>query len=139
MDLYELQKQVCVNVDGAPLLLDGGAAGKQAAAPKPLQKKANDKPRIKVVFNKSSDTQEEDDKAKKENPVNKKKDGEGISRKKAAAFTSVLTARSKVTILLSILVRFYLNVSWVAVLWSKYDPFSTGCLWSDEQTKGADC
>lgn len=89
------KKQVCVNVDGAPLLLDGGAAGKQAAAPKPLQKKANDKPRIKIVFNKSSDTQEEDDKAKKENPVNKKKDGEGISRKKAAAFTSVLTARSK--------------------------------------------
>lgn len=90
------KKQVCVNVDGAPLLLDGVAAGKRAGAPKPHQKKVNVKPKPEEVIDISSDTQVEDiAKAKQENPVNKKKDGEGASRKKAAAFTSVLTARSK--------------------------------------------
>ncbi|GLT77963.1 hypothetical protein SLA2020_495160 [Shorea laevis] len=90
------KKQVCVNVDGAPLLLDGVAAGKRAGAPKPHQKKVNVKPKPEEVIDISPDTQVEDiAKAKQENPVNKKKDGEGASRKKAAAFTSVLTARSK--------------------------------------------
>lgn len=102
MGLSEMQKQVCVNVDGAPLLLDGVAAGagKRAGAPKPPpQKKVNVKPKPEEVINISPDIEEADAKAKQENHVNKKKDGEGSSRKKAPAFTSVLTARSKVTFL----------------------------------------
>lgn len=96
MGLSELQKQVCVNVDGAPLLLDGVAAGKRAGAPKPPQKKVIVKPKPEEVVEISPDTQENDAKAKQENPDNKKRDGEVTAKKKAAAFTSVLTARSKV-------------------------------------------
>jgi hypothetical protein len=99
MGRSKLQKQVCVNVDGAPLLLDGVAAGKRAGAPKPPQKKVNVKPKPEELIDISPDIEEADAKAKQENPVNKKKDGEGSSRKKAPAFTSVLTARSKVTFL----------------------------------------
>ncbi|XP_062166699.1 G2/mitotic-specific cyclin S13-7-like [Alnus glutinosa] len=89
------KKQVCVNVDGAPLLLDGVAARKRAGAPKPPQKKVIVKPKPEEVVEISPDTQENDAKAKQENPENKKKDGEVTAKKKAAAFTSVLTARSK--------------------------------------------
>ncbi len=79
--------------------MDGVAAAKKpGAAPKPPQRKAMVKPKPVEVINISPDTQEVDDaKAKKENPVEKKKDGgEGTSKKKAHAFSSVLTARSKV-------------------------------------------
>lgn len=96
------QKQVCVNVDGAPLLLDGVAAGKKAGAPKPPQKKAIVKPKAEEVIVISPDTRDDVTKAKLENPGNKKNDGGGLSRKKAHAFTSVLTARSKVTFLFSL-------------------------------------
>ncbi|KAG6690995.1 hypothetical protein I3842_10G041800 [Carya illinoinensis] len=89
------KKQVCVNVDGAPLLLDGVAAGKKAGAPKPPQKKAIVKPKAEEVIVISPDTRDDVTKAKLENPGNKKNDGGGLSRKKAHAFTSVLTARSK--------------------------------------------
>ena len=83
-----LQKQVCVNVD----------AGKKAGgAPKPPQKKATVKPKPVEVIDVSPDTQEDDAKPKQENnPIIKKKDGEARSGKKAHAFSSVLTARSKV-------------------------------------------
>lgn len=93
-----LQKQVCVKVGGAPLLLDGGAAGKRAVAPKP-QKKAAVRPKPEEAIVISPDTQDDDARAKLENPVNKKKDGEEMMRKKAHAFTAVLTARSKVAFL----------------------------------------
>ncbi|KAM4079849.1 hypothetical protein ACJW30_09G146100 [Castanea mollissima] len=81
------KKQVCVNVD----------AGKKAGgAPKPPQKKATVKPKPVEVIDISPDTQEDDAKPKQENiPVIKKKDGEARSGKKAHAFSSVLTARSK--------------------------------------------
>ncbi|XP_041024640.1 G2/mitotic-specific cyclin S13-7 [Juglans microcarpa x Juglans regia] len=88
------KKQFCVNVDGAPLLLDGVAAGKRAVAPKP-QKKAAVKPKPGEAVVISPDTEDDGAKAKQENPINKKKDGEEMLRKKAHAFTSVLTARSK--------------------------------------------
>lgn len=86
-------------MDGAPLLLDGVAAGKRAGAAKPPQKKVTVKTKPEEVVVISPDSQENDAKAKQENPVNKKKDGEGLSRKKAHAFSSVLTARSKVIFL----------------------------------------
>nr|XP_023919243.1 G2/mitotic-specific cyclin S13-7-like [Quercus suber]POF01853.1 g2/mitotic-specific cyclin s13-6 [Quercus suber] len=81
------KKQVCVNVD----------AGKKAGgAPKPPQKKATVKPKPVEVIDVSPDTQEDDAKPKQENnPIIKKKDGEARSGKKAHAFSSVLTARSK--------------------------------------------
>ncbi|KAG6619649.1 hypothetical protein I3842_Q092100 [Carya illinoinensis] len=67
-------KQVCVNVDGAPLLLDG-----------PPQKKAIVKPKAEEVIVISPDTRDDVTKAKLENPGNKKNDGGGLSRKKAHA------------------------------------------------------
>lgn len=116
-----LQKQVCVNVD----------AGKKAGgAPKPPQKKATVKPKPVEVINISPDTQEDDAKPKQENnPTIKKKDGEARSGKKAHAFSSVLTARSKVKF------QFLLLFCCLIVLqiWGtkKSDPILLGCLWSD--------
>ncbi|KAE8100190.1 hypothetical protein FH972_018115 [Carpinus fangiana] len=88
------KKQVCVNVDGAPLLLDELPPEKDPGHQSHLRRKLmlSQSPRMIDI---SPDIEEADAKAKQENPVNKKKDGEGSSRKKAPAFTSVLTARSK--------------------------------------------
>lgn len=101
--ILNVQKQVCVNVKGpVPVHVDG--VKRAAEVPKAVvaQKKVNVvKPKAKEVIEISPDTEEEIDlKAKQEKPVNKKKEGaEGTSRKKAPTLTSVLTARSKVRIL----------------------------------------
>lgn len=115
-----LQKQVCVNVD----------AGKKAGgAPKPPQKKATVKPKPVEVIDISPDTQEDDAKPKQENnPIIKKKDGEARSGKKAHAFSSVLTARSKVKFhLLLFCCLIVLQISGT----KKSDPILLGCLRSD--------
>uniref|UniRef100_A0A2N9F4D0 B-like cyclin n=1 Tax=Fagus sylvatica TaxID=28930 RepID=A0A2N9F4D0_FAGSY len=89
--------QLLANAQAAAAAENTKQAKKAGAAPKPPQKKASVKPKPVEVINISPDTQVVDDaKAKKENPVEKKKDGgEGTSKKKAHAFSSVLTARSK--------------------------------------------
>lgn len=83
-------------MDGAPPVLEGVAAAKRnEVVPKAagVQKKANVKPKKpQEVIQINSDTDE--DVVKK--PVNRKKEGEGPSKKKAPTLTSVLTARSKV-------------------------------------------
>ncbi|KAK9941976.1 hypothetical protein M0R45_007666 [Rubus argutus] len=86
------KKQVCVNVNGGPAVLDELAAVRRAEVPKAVQKKVvNVKPKAKEVIEISPDTEEGlFEKAKQE----KKK--EGASKKKAApTLTAVLTARSK--------------------------------------------
>ena len=89
--LFVVQKQVCVNVNGASAVLDEVVPVKRAEAPKPVAKKlviVRSKP--KEVIEISPDTEEVEN-AKPE----KKK--EGASKKKAApTLSSVLTARSKV-------------------------------------------
>ncbi|KAL3533492.1 hypothetical protein ACH5RR_007013 [Cinchona calisaya] len=83
------KKCMAVNVEGAAVVSDAvlpqpGKAKKPAA-----QKKAVAKPKPEAVIEVSSDSSE----VKKEN--NKKKTGEGASRKTAPTLTSTLTARSK--------------------------------------------
>lgn len=90
-----MQKQVCVNVEGAAPLLDVVAAGKRNGVPKVAQKKANAKTKHpEEVVEISPDTEEKVQKQDK--PLARKKEGEGPSKKKAPTLTSVLTARSKV-------------------------------------------
>ncbi|GLT27993.1 hypothetical protein SLA2020_029540 [Shorea laevis] len=98
------KKNVCVNVDKAAApsvpVLNGAAVVKKATAPKVAQKKVTVKPpKVPEVIEISSDTEEgvKDNKPEKEKKekVNKKKEGEGSSKKKAPTLTSVLTARSK--------------------------------------------
>ncbi|XWS65293.1 hypothetical protein CRYUN_Cryun05aG0080800 [Craigia yunnanensis] len=99
------KKNVCVNVDKAPVL-DGAAVPKRAAAaPKPAQKKPIAKPKPAEVIEISPDTEEAVE--VKEKKVKEKKDkvsvnnnkkvteGEGSSKKKVHTLTSALTARSK--------------------------------------------
>ncbi|KAL5546725.1 hypothetical protein UlMin_006412 [Ulmus minor] len=85
------KKQVCVKVDGAAP--QGAAPAKRAGVTKAAQKKVIVKPKPVEVIEISPDTEEV--KKKEDKPVNKKKDGEGCSRKKAPTLSSVLTARSK--------------------------------------------
>ncbi|CAK9188543.1 unnamed protein product [Ilex paraguariensis] len=85
------KKSVAVNLDGA-VVVDGVKRAKGAAARKPAQKKVTVKPKPENVIEITSDSEEE---VKKDKGVNKKKSGEGSSRKKAPTLTSVLTARSK--------------------------------------------
>ncbi|XP_038881434.1 G2/mitotic-specific cyclin S13-7-like [Benincasa hispida] len=88
------KKQVHVNVDGAAPILDGGVVAiKKAGAPKPAHKKVAIKPTSEVIEI-SPDTVEKVQ-AKEVKCANKKKEGEGVSKKKAQTLTSVLTARSK--------------------------------------------
>ncbi|XP_015897952.3 G2/mitotic-specific cyclin S13-7 [Ziziphus jujuba] len=93
------KKQVCVKVDGAPPVLEAVAAAKRnGVVPKAaVQKKATVKPKKpQEVIEINSDTDEDDVVNKQEKPVvNRKKDGEGPSKKKAPTLTSVLTVRSK--------------------------------------------
>ena len=102
MGFFEIQKNVCVNVDKAPVL-DGAAVPKRAdAAPKPVQKKPTAKPKPAEVIEISPDTEEAVEvKEKKDKvPVNNNKkvtEGEGSSKKKVHTLTSALTARSKVS------------------------------------------
>ena len=108
MGFFEIQKNVCVNVDKAPVL-DGAAVPKRAAAaPKPAQKKPIAKPKPAEVIEISPDTEEavevkeKKDQEKKDDmvPVNNNKkvtEGEGSSKKKVHTLTSALTARSKVS------------------------------------------
>ncbi|KAF3442168.1 hypothetical protein FNV43_RR16084 [Rhamnella rubrinervis] len=88
------KKQVCVNMEGAAPVLDVVAAGKRNAVPKVVQKKGNAKPKqAEKIIEISPDTEEKVQKQDK--PLNRKKEGEGPSKKKAPTLTSVLTARSK--------------------------------------------
>ncbi|XP_022742530.1 G2/mitotic-specific cyclin S13-7-like [Durio zibethinus] len=94
------KKNICVNVDKAPVL-DGGAVPKRAAAPKPAQKKPTTKPKPAEVIEISPDTDQEavevEEKKDKVPVKNNKKvtEGERSSKKKAQTLTSALTARSK--------------------------------------------
>jgi hypothetical protein len=92
--LFDIQKQVCVNVNGGPAVLDELAAVRRAEVPKAVPKKVvNVKPKAKEVIEISPDTEE----GLFENAKQEKKK-EGASKKKAApTLTAVLTARSKVT------------------------------------------
>ncbi|KAL6988075.1 hypothetical protein U1Q18_013820 [Sarracenia purpurea var. burkii] len=106
-DIGNLTKAVPVNVDGAPIVVDGvaAAAGRGGAAvPKAAaaQKKVTVKPKPDAVIEISPDTEEKEEAQKEKKPVivdnnnNNKKTGEGSSRKKKAqTLTSILTARSK--------------------------------------------
>lgn len=89
-------------MDGAPPVLEAVAAAKRnGVVPKAaVQKKATVKPKKpQEVIEINSDTDEDDVVNKQEKPVvNRKKDGEGPSKKKAPTLTSVLTVRSKVYI-----------------------------------------
>ncbi|XAR48301.1 hypothetical protein NMG60_11031067 [Bertholletia excelsa] len=76
----------------APVNVDKAAAVKVPKAPQP-QRKVTVKPKAEPVIEISPDTAEED--LKKEKPENKKKSGQGSSRKNVQTLTSVLTARSK--------------------------------------------
>ncbi|XWS58970.1 hypothetical protein CRYUN_Cryun08bG0079900 [Craigia yunnanensis] len=97
------KKNVCVNVDKAPVI-DGAAVPKRAAvAPKPVQKKPTAKPKPVEVIEISPDTEkavevkEKKDEKKDKVPVNNNKkvtEGEGLSKKKLHTLTSALTARS---------------------------------------------
>lgn len=92
-----MQKQVPVTVDGAAPILDAGvaAANKKVALPKQAQKKAVVvKPKPEVI--EISPDSVKEDRGKEEKCGNKKKDGEGASKKNTQTLTSVLTARSKV-------------------------------------------
>jgi len=83
--VLELQKQVCANVGGpAPI-----AVAKRV--PKPAQKKVTVKPKPQevIVIEESAD---------KEIQKDKKKEEDCKSKKDSQAFSSVLTARSKVDI-----------------------------------------
>ncbi|KAJ0041916.1 hypothetical protein Pint_18491 [Pistacia integerrima] len=82
------KKQVCVNVDKAPLLVEGLPVGKKPVAAKAAQKKVSVKPKPQEVIEIISDTEEEV-KPKKQNA---KKEKDGSSKK---TLSSVLTARSK--------------------------------------------
>ncbi|GMN53180.1 hypothetical protein TIFTF001_022323 [Ficus carica] len=83
------KKQACVNVVPAGHKRD-------EEVPK-LNQKRPDKPKPQQELIEISSDSDDDAKKKQEinKPVNKKKDGEGGSRKKAPTLTSVLTARSK--------------------------------------------
>ncbi|XP_022966120.1 G2/mitotic-specific cyclin S13-7-like [Cucurbita maxima] len=88
------KKQVPVSVDGAAPILDGGVvAVKKAGAPKAAPKKVVSKPKAEVIEI-SPDTVEKD-RGKEVKCGNKKKEGEGVSKKKAQTLTAVMTARSK--------------------------------------------
>lgn len=90
-----IQKQVPVSIDGAAPILDTGVVVvKKAGGPKPAPKKVIIKPTSEVI-DISPDTVEKVEK-KEVKCANKKKEGEGPSKKKAQTLTSVLTARSKV-------------------------------------------
>lgn len=87
------KKAVCVNVDGAPIITDGEAAGKAPVVAKAAaQKKVTIKPKPEQVIEISPDS----DEVKQEKPVSKKKGREGSSKKNVKTMTSILTARSKV-------------------------------------------
>ncbi|XVF40875.1 hypothetical protein PTKIN_Ptkin01aG0151800 [Pterospermum kingtungense] len=93
------KKNVCVNVDKAPVnAVDGAAVAKRvAAAPKPSQKKPTAKPKPEKVIEISPDTEQVVEKKDKV-PVNNNKkvtEGAGSSKEKAHTLTSALTARSK--------------------------------------------
>ena len=92
--LFVVQKQVCVNVNGGPAVLDELVPVRRAEAPKPVQKKlVIVKPKPKEVIEISPETEE--GLIEKAKPEKKK---EGASKKKTApTLSSVLTARSKVT------------------------------------------
>ncbi|KAK6244355.1 hypothetical protein QUC31_010764 [Theobroma cacao] len=96
------KKNVCVNVDKAPVPDGNNAAPKRAAAaPKPAQKKPTAKPKPVEVIEISPDAEdavqvkEKKDKVPVNNIDKKATAGEGSSKKKAHSLTSVLTARSK--------------------------------------------
>lgn len=106
---FEIQKNVCVNVDKAPAVLDGAAVPKRAAAPpKPAQKKPTAKPKTEQVIEISPDTEEAVEVKQKKDKVpvnnNKKKvtEREGSSKKKSHTLTSALTARSKASFFFSL-------------------------------------
>lgn len=90
-------------MEGAAPVLDVVAAGKRNGVPKVVQKKANAKPKQhEEVIEISPDTEEKVQKQDK--PLNRKKEGEGPSKKKAPTLTSVLTARSKVMLFFFIII-----------------------------------
>lgn len=81
--VLELQRQACANVAGpAPI-----AVAKRV--PKPGQKKVTVKPKPEEVI-------DIEDSSDKDVLKDKKKEGDRKSKKNSQAFTSVLTARSKV-------------------------------------------
>lgn len=90
----ENKRPHCVNLDGAPMAVDGGAAAKAPAMARPVPvqvpKKVTIKPKPEEVIEISPDTEEQ----VKQKPENKKKVGEGSLRRNRT-LTSVLTARSK--------------------------------------------
>ncbi|XP_044506160.1 G2/mitotic-specific cyclin S13-7-like [Mangifera indica] len=89
------KKQVCANVDKAPVPVDGPPVGKKPVAAKAAQKKVNVKPKPQEVIEISPDTEEEvklNNKEKEKVHVNAKKEKNGSSKK---TLSSVLTARSK--------------------------------------------
>ncbi|XP_011041395.1 PREDICTED: G2/mitotic-specific cyclin S13-7-like [Populus euphratica] len=83
------KKQVCVKAEKVPAAgVDGVAAeARKVAVRKPAQKKVTVKPKPEEVTEISPDTEEK--------PGNKKKEGEGSSKKNKPTLSSVLTARSK--------------------------------------------
>ncbi|XP_022924914.1 G2/mitotic-specific cyclin S13-7-like [Cucurbita moschata] len=88
------KKLVPVSVDGAaPILNDGIVAVRKPRAPKAAPKKVVSKPKAEVIEI-SPDTVEKD-RGKEVKCGNKKKEGEGVSKKKAQTLTAVMTARSK--------------------------------------------
>ncbi|XP_044467849.1 G2/mitotic-specific cyclin S13-7-like [Mangifera indica] len=88
------KKQVCVNVDKAPILVEGLPVGKKPVAAKAAQKKVSVKPKPQEVIEISPDTEEQVKANKKQGKalVNTKKEKDGLSKK---TLSSVLTARSK--------------------------------------------
>ncbi|KAJ6967865.1 hypothetical protein D5086_028847 [Populus alba] len=83
------KKQVCVKAEKVPAAgVDGVAAeARKVAVRKPAQKKVTVKPKPEEVTEISPDTEEK--------PGNKKKEGEGSTKKNKPTLSSVLTARSK--------------------------------------------
>jgi cyclin B len=88
-----MQKQVCVKSEKVPAAgVDGVAAeARKVAVRKPAQKKVTVKPKPEEVTEINPDTEEK--------PGNKKKEGEGSTKKNKPTLSSVLTARSKVVII----------------------------------------
>lgn len=93
---FEMQKQICVKVQKASVAVAGAAMNKRVVIPKTGEKKAIVKLKPDEVIVRSLDIEEKVNARKQEKaPINKNKDTEGSSKK--ISYTSILTARNKVT------------------------------------------
>lgn len=91
-----MQKQICVKVQKASVAVAGAAMNKRVVIPKTGEKKAIVKLKPDEVIVRSLDIEEKVNARKQEKaPINKNKDTEGSSKK--ISYTSILTARNKVT------------------------------------------